>query len=241
MNYDSLVLERELKAKTYRNIAEAKISSAELTSSERFLRTLNFPTMIFQYDVENSEHLNKTLLDVTYAERERGVAVNKSNTAELGSWHSATNLHKKPEYERLLGEVNATLSRISDELSYAKDHVLKVTTMWSIINPPGNGNRAHVHPNSLWSGVYYVQAPESCGKIEFIDPRTVLIMNQAKFEAKKKRPRECWTKVNYKPVPGRMVIFPAWLYHGVDTNMSKENGRASDRVIISFNINQVKK
>jgi hypothetical protein len=38
-----------------------------------------------------------------------------------------------------------------------------------------------------------------------------------------------------------MVIFPAWLYHGVDTNMSKEKGRAGDRIIISFNINQVKK
>ena len=83
--------------------------------------------------------------------------------------------------------------------------------------------------------------PESGGKIEFIDPRTVLIMNQPKYEDKKKRPRECWTKVNYKPVAGRMIIFPAWLYHGVDTNMSKKKGRAGDRVIISFNINQVKK
>jgi uncharacterized protein (TIGR02466 family) len=197
--------------------------------------------MIFQYDVENKDNLNKVLLDTIYSERERGVAVNKSNTAELGSWHSATNLHKKPEYEPILTEVDAALNRISRELSYAKDQILKVTTMWSIINPPGNGNRAHVHPNSLWSGVYYVQAPESAGKIEFIDPRTVLIMNQAKYETKKKRPRDCWTKVNYKPIPGRMVIFPAWLYHGVDTNMSKEKGRAGDRIIISFNINQVKK
>lgn len=197
--------------------------------------------MIFQYDVENSESLNKTLLDLVYAERQGGIAVNKSNSAELGSWHSATGLHKKPEYNPLMTEVDTALGRISQELSYAKDHILKVTTMWSIINPPGNGNRAHVHPNSLWSGVYYVQAPENAGKIEFIDPRTVLIMNQAKYETKKKRPRECWTKTNYKPIPGRMVIFPAWLYHGVATNMSKEKGRAGDRVIISFNINQVKK
>lgn len=197
--------------------------------------------MIFQYDVKGNEHLNKTLLDLTYAERERGIAVNKSNTAELGSWHSATMLHKNPDYQPLLTEVDAVLSRMSNELSYAKDQVLKVTTMWSIINPPGNGNRAHIHPNSLWSGVYYVQTPEKSGKIEFIDPRSALIMNQPKYENKKKRPRECWTKVNYKPVSGRMLIFPAWLYHGVDINMSKEKGRAADRIIVSFNINQVKK
>jgi len=219
--------------------SEAKPQKSE-AGSDRFVRTLYFPTMIFQYDVEGSDKLNETLLELTYAERESGVAVNKSNTAELGSWHSATNLHKNPAYEPILNEINSALSRMSEQLSYAKDHILKVTSMWSIINPPGNGNRAHVHPNSLWSGVYYVQAPEKAGKIEFIDPRTVIIMNQPKFDTKRKRPRECWAKVNYKPTPGRMVIFPAWLYHGVDTNLSKEKGRSGDRVIISFNINQLK-
>lgn len=197
--------------------------------------------MIFQYDVEHNEDLNRMLLDLTYAEREQGIAVNKSNTAELGSWHSATALHKNPAYEPLLTVVDGVLSRMADEMSYAKDQVLKVTSMWSIINPPGNGNRAHVHPGSLWSGVYYVQAPAGAGKIEFIDPRTVLIMSQPKYETKKKRPRNCWTKVKFKPVAGRMIIFPAWLYHGVDPNTTKEKGRAGDRTIISFNINQVKR
>jgi len=210
--------------------------------SENFVRTNYFPTMVFQYDVENCESLNKTLLDLTYAERERDrTGVNKSNTAEFGSWHSATALHKNADYKPLMTQVDAVLSRISQELRYATDQVLKVTTMWSIINPPGNGNRAHVHPNSLWSGVYYVQAPEGAGQIEFIDPRTIQIMNQPKYVAKKKRPRDCWTKVNYKPTPGRMIVFPAWLYHAVDPNLSKEEGRAADRVIVSFNINQVRK
>lgn len=221
--------------------AKQGTGKSAVVGSERFARTNYFPTLIYQYDIENCTALNKALLDLTYAERQRDqTGVNKSNTAELGSWHSATNLHKNADYKPLLTEIDAALAGISSDLSYAKDQVLKVTTMWSIINPPGNGNRAHVHPNSLWSGVYYVQAPEGAGKIEFIDPRTITIMNQPKYETKKKRPRDCWTKVNYKPIPGRMVIFPAWLYHAVDTNMSKEQGRAGDRVILSFNINQVK-
>ena len=140
-----------------------------------------------------------------------------------------------------MARINSATSRISEELGYATDHVLKVTTMWSIINPPGNGNRAHIHPNCIWSGVYYVQAPEGAGQIEFTDPRTALIMSQAKHTAKKKRPRDCWTKVHFKPIPGRMLFFPSWLYHGVDPNMSKESGPKGDRVIMSFNINQVKK
>lgn len=205
------------------------------------VRTNYFPTMIFQLDLEDPDGLNKSILELIYAERERDrTGVNKSNTAQLGSWHSRTALHKKPEYAELLTHINSATSQISKELCYATDHILKVTTMWSIINPPGNGNRAHIHPGCIWSGVYYVQASEGAGQIEFVDPRTALIMSQAKHIPKKKRPRDCWTKVNYKPTPGRMLIFPSWLYHGVDPNMSKESGRKADRVIMSFNISQVK-
>ena len=212
-----------------------------MRETDSLSKTNYFPTMIFQFDVDNHDELNRSLLESIYAERERDRGgVNKSNTAQLGSWHSHTGLHKNPEYAELLSHVGSVMSRMSKELSYATDHVLKVTTMWSIINPPGNGNRAHVHPGCLWSGVYYVHAQEGAGQIEFVDPRTVVIMNQAKYIGKKKRPRDCWTKVDYKPVPGRILIFPSWLYHGVDPNMSKESGRKADRVIVSFNISQVK-
>nr|WP_234170434.1 TIGR02466 family protein [Ruegeria pomeroyi] len=62
-----------------------------------------------------------------------------------------------------------------------------------------------------------------------------------KFQPNKKRSRENWTKVRFTPVAGRMIIFPAWLYHAVDPNETKETGDAGNRVIISFNLNQVKK
>ena len=37
-----------------------------------------------------------------------------------------------------------------------------------------------------------------------------------------------------------MIIFPSWLYHAVDTNTSKAEGEDAYRVIVSFNLNQVK-
>src|SRR5687768_15427644 len=120
------------------DIAQTAAARSGAARSERFVRNNYFPTMVFQYDVENSEQLNKTILDLTYAERDTGVAVNKSNTASLGSWHSATALHKNPAYEPLVREVNSALSRISEELNYATDQMLKISSMWSIINPPGN-------------------------------------------------------------------------------------------------------
>lgn len=206
----------------------------------KLVKRTYFPTHIFQVDVPEPEKLNADLLESVYSERERdqkGIA--RSNFPDLGGWHSHNNLHKKDDYAELVSIIGKTTASLSDSLGYAEDRKIKIGTMWSIINPKGSSNRAHVHPGCLWSGVYYIQAPENAGSIEFIDPRTVHLMNQAKFQPNTKRAKENWTKVRFKPTPGRLLIFPSWLYHAVDPNMSKAEGNLSNRVIISFNLNQV--
>ena len=50
--------------------------------------------------------------------------------------------------------------------------------MWANINPPGGMNRAHQHPNSLWSGVYYIKAPKNSGHLKIDDPRSVACMSR---------------------------------------------------------------
>jgi uncharacterized protein (TIGR02466 family) len=206
-----------------------------------FLKKTYFPTIIFQIDVENSEALNRKLLDTIYKEQERDQkGISRSNYQELGGWHSQNDLHKNPEYGDLVAQIKWATDRIGEELGYAKDQTMKIGTMWSIINPPGSSNRAHVHPGCLWSGVYYIQAPQGAGNIEFIEPRTANLMNQPKYMPNSKRQKDCWTKVRFTPTVGRMLIFPAWIYHAVEPNMSKETGRKGQRIIISFNLNQQK-
>ena len=75
--------------------------------TDSIVRTDYFPTMIFQLDIEDHRELNKSLTSLIYAERERDqIGVNKSNTAQLGSWHSHTALQKQPEYAELLAHIN---------------------------------------------------------------------------------------------------------------------------------------
>ncbi len=42
-----------------------------------------------------------------------------------------------------------------------------------------------------------------------------------------------WTvgKITYKPTEGLFIIFPSWLWHGVEPNQSEES-----RISLSFNI-----
>ncbi|MES2664490.1 MAG: TIGR02466 family protein [Pseudomonadota bacterium] len=210
-------------------------------SEFKFTKRAYFPTLIFQIDLPGPQDLNARLLAAIHAERDRDQkGIERSNITALGGWHSHNDLHKLDAFAEITSLINSATARISEDQSYDEGYRIKIGTMWSIINPPGSANRAHVHPGCLWSGVYYIQAPAGAGNIEFLEPRTVHMMNQPKFRRNTKRAKENWTKVRFDPVPGRMIIFPSWLYHAVDTNTSTEPAEKAHRVIISFNLNQVK-
>jgi uncharacterized protein (TIGR02466 family) len=204
-------------------------------------REVYFPTLVYSFQNADPEALNAHLLERIYAEQARDEeGIQRSNFRKLGGWHSHNNLHKDPEYADLVDNILTAGKLISDDLGYHKSYALSIGTMWSIINAPGSSNRAHIHPGCTWSGVYYIQAPEGCGNIEFIDPRTENLMQQPRYIPNKKRPKHCWTKANITPKAGRMLIFPSWLYHAVAPNLSEETDTNGQRIIISFNLSQQK-
>jgi uncharacterized protein (TIGR02466 family) len=237
MNY---VVKNDLAAETSPDPQQVGGKKIEFKNF-KFTKRAYFPTLIFQIDLPNPEEFNRKLLSVIYAEQERDLkGIQRSNIKALGGWHSHNDLHKTPEFADMTSLIDAATAKVSADQGYSESHAIRIGTMWAIINPPGSANRAHVHPGCLWSGVYYIQAPAGAGNIEFIEPRTAHLMNQPRYQGNIKRAKENWTKVRFEPVPGRMIIFPSWLYHAVDTNTSKEEGEKAHRVIVSFNLNQVK-
>ena len=104
--------------------------------------------------------------------------------------------------------------------------------MWANINPPGGSNRAHIHPNSLWSGVYYVKAPQNSGQLKIEDPRSVALMTRPKQKDVPK-PDRLLREHHYEPKTGRLIMFPSWLNHCVDPNNSNDI-----RISVSFNFMQ---
>lgn len=89
--------------------------------------------------------------------------------------------------------------------------------------------RAHLHPNSLFSGVVYLQAAPDCGNIAFLDPRNgaqVLLPPVIHPSLGVLNGR-----VEQAPSEGLLLLFPAWLWHEVGGNQSER-----ERISISFNI-----
>ena len=187
----------------------------------------HFPTMIYIKDFPDSEKLNKYLEPkiIQWSQQDKGVL--KTNA---GGWHSETNMNKKHEYDVLTKE----LFNMQDEIYQKENLDLKpvLGNMWANINYPGNFNRPHLHPNSLFSGVYWIKTPQNSGNFMIYEPRQGA---QCTMPNRKegKLPPELWREVHYEPVAGRCIMFPSWLWHEVKPNESNDT-----RISVSFNFLQ---
>ena len=187
----------------------------------------HFPTMIYIKDLPNPEKLNKYLEEhiMHWSQNDKGVS--KTNA---GGWHSKTDMNRKEEYDPLTTE----LFNMQEEI-YQKENLSRKPVcgnMWANVNYPKCYNRPHIHPNSLFSGVYYVTAPKNSGNFMIYDPRPGVQMTMPNRK-EGKLSTELWREVHYEPKAGRCIMFPSWLWHEVKPNESNQA-----RISVSFNFLQ---
>ena len=187
----------------------------------------HFPTPVYIQEIPNANELNFHLeKNILQWQKEDPKGVSKTN---VNGWHSATDMNHKREYDPLTNELFAMQSEIYKKEKLTMKPVLG--NMWANINYPGCFNRPHLHPNALFSGVYWIKAPEKSGNLMLYDPRPGVQMTMP--NRKKKLPHELWREVHYKPIAGRCIMFPAWLWHEVKPNESNDI-----RISVSFNFLQ---
>ena len=183
-----------------------------------------FPTLIYAQDFKLDT--NQMAQNIIQWSREDG-GVTKTN---VNGWHSKTDMHTKQEYKPLIDELFRMAYEVFNEEFL--DGEPKLGNMWANINPPGGYNKPHIHPNSLFSGVYYVKTPLNSGRLICNDPRPG-IQTCMPNRKKGQPPKHLWREVNLQPQENRAIMFNSWLWHTVEPNKSNE-----DRISISFNFIQ---
>jgi uncharacterized protein (TIGR02466 family) len=97
---------------------------------------------------------------------------------------------------------------------------------WINENSKGVGNPLHDHGGSLLTCTYYVKSPADCGDLLLVDPRGGVnwewLEDGGIRGIKYKR---------VKPKEGKLVLFPAYVLHEVEKNMSDDK-----RISITTNI-----
>ena len=188
---------------------------------------LLFPTPVWTIQLDKYKNVNEQMYGyIKLKQKNDGIGISKSN---VKGWHSKDfNLNDK-EPQNFITFILPKIEQVMTDMSWEKEkQTAKINNMWAIINTGGSANLRHQHGNSTISGAYYVRAPKKSGDIVFYDPRPAPVYTYPKAL----KPNLLNAQINgINPKEGVLVLFPSYLDHSVNENLSNE-----ERVVISFNI-----
>ena len=188
---------------------------------------LFFSTPVWVSIIDNYKNTNENIYKyIKNLETRDKAGIVRSN---IKGWHSQDFELEDKEPQEFINLISSKIHQVLIDMDWDnKNQKTKITSMWAIINRGGAANSRHHHGNSAISAAYYVRAPKNCGNIVFYDPRPAPVFSHPKAV----KPNKLNAMVNsITPIEGSLVLFPSYLDHSVDANLSED-----ERIVISFNI-----
>jgi uncharacterized protein (TIGR02466 family) len=180
-----------------------------------------FPQPIWfkDYEVDFSE-------SVAYIQELKKTSPGRKFT-NIGGWQSEdVDLESIKELAVPFDVVRKGLEYIVQDLQQYGFGKFRLANAWINVNKGANFNKEHVHPGVTFSGCLYLKVSDKSGHISFTRPDNMMLYPG--FGSDKKD--IFYLSANYKPVIGRLLVFPAWLSHMVLPSEDDE-----ERISISFN------
>lgn len=150
---------------------------------------------------------------------------------EAGNFTTDDQLHTAGRgYEEFCDLVIQESGNFLDFLRVKRDDHY-ITTMWANVTNPNHRHPVLIHPNSLISGILYIKTPERCGSLAITDPRPgARVLEPSYYEMTE------WNSglFRYNPKKGDLLMWPSWLYHGVDRGFCEDE--TEERIAIAFNV-----
>jgi len=183
-------------------------------------------------EINNSESINTELKNYIYKKKEKNPEGTKKSN--VNGWHSDEFDLKNENLKNFISEISKNIGSAIKDMDWdLETQIVKITSMWSIINNKDAFNEKHHHGNSALSAAYYVKAEQNAGNIVFYDPRQANVFHHPIS----KQVNSVNAQVqSITPKAGTLVLFPSYLEHKVNPNLSNE-----ERIVISFNVALIRK
>ena len=145
------------------------------------------------------------------------------------SYASLNDLPRRdPAFAELKKILDRHAAKFAGELAFDLGRKPRLDSLWVNLMKPGGHHTAHIHPHSILSGTFYVEAPGGSGPIRFEDPRLPMMM--AAPVRREDAPEELRNFVSIRPRSGLLLMWESWLRHEVLPGTAR-----ADRLSISFN------
>ena len=170
---------------------------------------------------ENKEIFLNAVMDY----KDKNPSVEKSN---ISGYHSPETLQIVPELKPLFGYICQMAIKATNDIDFI-DCDIALTSAWVNINDSRQCmNSEHIH-GDVFSGVFYLKAPEGSGKLTIRNPAINRMWEGANLALQKNQFTA--ESIRIEPEEGSIILFPSYLPHFVETNNHDE-----ERISISFNI-----
>jgi uncharacterized protein (TIGR02466 family) len=136
---------------------------------------------------------------------------------------------RDPVIADLVKRLDKHVARFADLLEFdLEGRALELDSLWINILEPGGHHAAHIHPNSVVSGTYYVALPKGAAGIQFEDPRLTQMMAAPRRKSDARETNRAF--VDITPEPGTVLLWESFLRHAVPVTRGR-----GERISISFN------
>jgi len=180
-----------------------------------------FPSVIWNADVQGIDNQALKVFASNHAQIDKGRVISNYGGYQSNDIKAGAN----EVLDQLVKHIDEAVNEIAESVG-----LMPVTlyNVWININPPGSYNHTHHHQDAVFSGVYYIDATEGQGNINFM--RNDGAEYHLPSDMIKQAHHFNSSKTTYPAKTGALYIFPGWLQHSVDGNTTTEN-----RISISFN------
>jgi uncharacterized protein (TIGR02466 family) len=155
-----------------------------------------------------------------------------SQEHRYSGYTSYASLNDLPKRDPAFAELAKSLARhavvFAGESAFDLGRKPRLDSLWVNLLKSGGHHSGHIHPHSIISGTFYVEAPTVAGAIRFEDPRLGLMM--AAPSRRKDAPDELQPFVTVEPHAGLLLMWESWLRHEVLPGTG-----GGERLSISFN------
>ena len=184
-----------------------------------------FQIPVYQNELEiDNQSLSKYCIQLSHKDKGRTIS-------NIGGWQS--NDFKENDNSMLIKSLWPNIKKHA--IQFGKEINLNVKgsldNLWVNVNGYKDSNAVHNHPGCLVSGVYYIKTHKDCGNITFYHPSHLLLPYdwRHKIDEYNSYNSSTWW---YPSIESILYLFPSWLEHSVNPNLSKKEKRIS----VSFNI-----
>jgi uncharacterized protein (TIGR02466 family) len=164
--------------------------------------------------------------------------IKNKNIESFGKSYHSDSLINVPEFKKFKDFVFKFSNNILDHMGYdLKNYELFFTELWvqEFSKKGGGHHEGHIHYDNHVSGFYFLKCSDKTSIPIFHDPRPAKLMTQLPLKNEQDITLGS-SMIHFKPKPGTMIFFPAYMEHQYIVDDGIEPFR-----FIHFNLQAVRK